>query len=324
MRIRLRDWWGMAAGLWLGAVASTSIAMAAGAPIRLMVNPWPASALNVEVAKQLLEKELGREVMAVAVDENAQWEMLAKGEGEAVLELWPSGHREAWQRHVVERRDVTPGGPLGVRGQIAWYTTRATVEAHPAVASWKGLGSNGSAGIFAGPGREKGRLLTGDPSWTQFDAEIIGNLGLNLEVVPLGSEAALVKEVRRAAKAGEPLLFYFYTPHALFQELDLVQVELPRHDPDQWTKAGRGEAACAYPVEPLTKLFSPGLARADPGAAAFLRAMRYDNAAQLEMLAAVEAGRTPAEAAAAWIVTHAELWRGWVDAARAVDGGAGR
>ncbi len=313
MRIRL-------AWVWLvcGLVSAARLGAGDAAPLRLVVNPWPASALNVEVARQLLERELGRKTSVVEADEQAQWELLAKGEAEAVLELWPSGHRAHWQRFVVERRAVVPGGPLGVRGQIGWFTTRATLERHPAAASWRGLGAGGGAEVFAKRRGERGRLLTGDPSWTQFDAEIIANLGLHLEVVPLGSEAALVAEVRRAAKAGEPVLFYFYTPHALFGELDLVMVELPRHDPDLWTKAGRGGAACAYPAEPLTKLFSAGLVEADPVATAFLRAMRYEASAQLEMLMALEKGSKPAEAAATWIANNEAVWRPWVGAARVV------
>lgn len=312
MRYRLRGWWA-AAGILLGVLGS----VAGAAPLRLVVNPWPASALNVAVAEHLLEKELGREVLAVEADEKAQWGLLAKGEAEAVLELWPSGHAAAWQTHVVERRDVIPGGPLGVRGRIGWFTTRETVKKHPGLGSWRGLGRKGRPEVFAAKGGERGRLLTGDPSWTQFDAEIIRNLGLELDVVSLGSEAALLAEVRRAARAGEAVLFYFYTPHALFEELDLVMVELPKHNADQWSKAGQGGAACAYPEENLTKLFSTGLEKADAGAEAFLRAMRYDGGAQLAMLAALERGKSPAEAAGEWIAANPQVWRPWVEAARA-------
>ena len=295
---------------------------AGAAPLRLVTNPWPSSALNVAVASQLLKDELGREVTTVAADEKAQWDLLAKGEADAVLELWPSGHADAWREHVEGRHDVVYGGALGVRGRIGWFTTRATVEKYPELASWRGLGPKGKASVFAakdGGSDGRGRLLTGDPSWTQFDAEIIRNLGLELEVKSLGSEAALVAEVRRAAGAGEPVLFYFYTPHALFNELDLVMVELPKHDVEQWKKAGHGGAACAYPDEVLTKLFSSALEKSDAGAEAFLRAMRYDNAAQIEMLAEVAKGRSTAEAAAAWIAAHPDKWRPWVESARAVE-----
>jgi glycine betaine/proline transport system substrate-binding protein len=321
MRYQFREWRALAGMALIG--ASGVVAEAGAAAIRLVENPWPASALNVAVASQLLKNELGREVATVAADEKAQWDLLAKGEAEAVLELWPSGHAAAWRTHVLERRDVVSGGELGVRGRIGWFTTRATVDKHPEVASWRGLGRDGKAAVFAakggdGAGGGRGRLLTGDPSWTQFDAEIIRNLGLELEVKPLGSEAALVAEVRRAAGVGEPVLFYFYTPHALFKELDLVMVELPKHDAEQWKKAGNGGAACAYPEEALTKLFATGLAKTDAGAEAFLRAVRYDNAAQIAMLAEVEKGKTPAEAAASWIAAHGGIWRAWVAAARAV------
>lgn len=316
MRIRLAWAW-----VALSLLAGAAGLRAEAAPIRLVVNPWPASALNAEVARRLLTSELGRSVTTVDADERAQWNLLARGGADASLELWPSGHHYAWQKHVEERRDVAAGGPLGVSGQIGWFTTRAVLDKHPELASWRGLRAGDGAAVFAKPGEKRGRLLTGDPSWTQFDAEIVKNLGLKLDVVSLGSEEALLAEVRRAAKAGEPVLFYFYTPHALFRELDLAMVELPPHDAERWKKAGQGGAACAYPVEPLQKIFSTSLVKTDAGAEAFLRAMRYDNEAQLEMLAAVDAGRTPAEAAEAWIAAHPAIWRPWVEAARAVENG---
>src|SRR5262245_5603895 len=62
--------------------------------IKLAENPWTGSAVNVAVAKVILEKELGYPVEIVTIDENAQWAALAKGDLSASLEVWPSGHAE--------------------------------------------------------------------------------------------------------------------------------------------------------------------------------------------------------------------------------------
>ncbi|MCY4370321.1 MAG: hypothetical protein OXF41_13135, partial [bacterium] len=60
--------------------------------IRLAVNPWNGSAVNVAVAKQLLESEFGYTVETVDIDENAQWAAINTGDLHASLEVWPSGH----------------------------------------------------------------------------------------------------------------------------------------------------------------------------------------------------------------------------------------
>src|SRR5438046_954973 len=58
--------------------------------IKLVVNPWLGAELNAEVAKTILEKEMGYSVELVQYDGGAQWEALAKGDADATLEVWPS------------------------------------------------------------------------------------------------------------------------------------------------------------------------------------------------------------------------------------------
>lgn len=55
----------------------------------LIENSWSASELNVAVAKNLLENELGYTVEVISLDENAQWPALAAGDAHASLEVWP-------------------------------------------------------------------------------------------------------------------------------------------------------------------------------------------------------------------------------------------
>ncbi len=75
--------------------ASTTDAGSADKPvIQLAENPWSASALNVAVARILLERELGYEVEVVTIGESAQWPAIANGDIDASLEVWPSGHAE--------------------------------------------------------------------------------------------------------------------------------------------------------------------------------------------------------------------------------------
>ena len=64
--------------------------------INLIVNPWTASRLNAEVAKNIIENELGNPVEIVEVNENdAMFTGMADGSLDAVLEIWPSGVTEA-------------------------------------------------------------------------------------------------------------------------------------------------------------------------------------------------------------------------------------
>lgn len=59
------------------------------ATISLAVNPWTASALNVEVAKQIIESELGNPVEVVSIDENTMFTGMSDGTLDAALEIGP-------------------------------------------------------------------------------------------------------------------------------------------------------------------------------------------------------------------------------------------
>ena len=62
--------------------------------INLIVNPWSASRLNAEIAKNIIESQLGNPVELTEIDENAMFAGMADGSVDAVLEIWPSGLTE--------------------------------------------------------------------------------------------------------------------------------------------------------------------------------------------------------------------------------------
>ena len=90
--------------------------------IKLAENPWSASMINANVAKILLEEQLGYPVEIVTIDENAQWASLATGDLDASLEVWPSGHAENVAQYIDSQGVVENGGLLGPIGKIGWYT----------------------------------------------------------------------------------------------------------------------------------------------------------------------------------------------------------
>ena len=277
--------------------------------ITLVENAWPASELNVAVAKIIIEKELGNPVEIVALDENAQWDALAGGDVDASLEVWPSGHGERIAEYIDNLGTVENGGSLGPVGEIGWYVPKYVVDANPALATWEGY-KDAAAEFASAETGENGRFLGADPSWVQYDEAIIANLGLPFQVVWTGSEDALLAEVSSAYSRQEPVLFYFYSPHAIFQQMDLVQVELPAYSDECY--ADPAAIDCAYPKDNLMKIFSASLAGKDANVHTFFSNMNYGSDAQIEMLAMLNDGKTVEEAAQAWVDAHEDVWRAWL------------
>lgn len=283
--------------------------------ITLAVNPWNGSAVNVAVAAQLLESELGYSVETVDIDENAQWAAINTGDIDASLEVWPSGHAD----NVADFIDSADGnvdnaGLIGPVGEIGWFMPAYMVDREPALATWEGFADAELAGLFAtAETGDKGQFLSGDPSWTIYDEQIIANLNLPLEIVYVGSEAGILAALDAAYSREDPVLFYFWTPHSAFGSYDLTRVALPAYSDECYAKDAEGGIDCDYPEDVLFKIVNRDLAENAPDADAFLRAMSYSTADQISMLAAVENdGLSVEDAAAQWIAANQNVWSAWL------------
>ena len=286
-----------------------------GVTIRLAVNPWTGSAVNANVAKILLERELGYTVELVKIDENNQFPAIASGELDGSLEVWPSGHAEEINRYIEGRRGgplrdggIVDGGKLGLIGNIGWWIPTYLVKERPELARWQGF--KGHEDLVGG------KFLGGDPTFVSYDEEIIKSLGLKLKVVYSGSERALIRSLDEAFKQRRPLLTYFYTPHWVHRKYDLTEVQLPAFD-EECEEAARernGEGYdCDYANDVLFKALSLRLEDKASEAFQFLKKFNYTTDDQQEIAFLTDARGMPiSEAADQWIAENPNVWRAWL------------
>ncbi len=284
--------------------------------INFVVNPWTASALNVEVARQIIESELGYPTEAISLDENeAMFTGLSDGTIDAVLEIWPSGITESEQAFF-DDGTVVNIGDLGAVGQIGWFVPSYVVEDNPDLAGWEGYKSPEAASLFAtAETGDNGRFLGTDPSYSTYDEQIIENLDLPFEVQYSGSEPATVAELDARVSAGEPILMYWWTPTAAVSKYDLVKVDLPAYTDECGASAAAGDGGvdCDYPADPIIKAASPALADKAPDVYSFLEKFTMTSEDQLSMLPAVEIdGEDPEDVAAKWVADNADVWSAWL------------
>lgn len=284
------------------------------AQVKLCENAWSGSSVNAYVAKILLEEKLDKTVEIVSIDENSMWAAIATGDISACLELWPSGHQENVAQYIDGTGEVENIGPLGVIGKIAWYIPSYMLESNPELATWEGFKGADAAKLFAtAQTGDKGQFIGGDPSFVQYDEQIIENLGLDFEVVFAGSEQAELAGLDAAYSRKEPYLFYFWTPHSVHAKYDLTEVELPAYSDECYAKIDAGGVDCAYPEDILFKIAYSGLKDEDPESYTLLKNMNYSNADQIGMIAEVDSGNmTAEEAARAWIDANEAVWSAWL------------
>lgn len=281
-----------------------------GGEITLARNAWTASAIDVEIAKQLIEKELGNEVKLVDIDENAMFAGMESGDIDAALEIWPSGVVEEEQAFI-DDGSVLDIGKLGAVGQIGWYVPDYVLDEYPDVATWEGLKDPATAKAFAtAETGDQGRFLATDPSYSQYDESIVEQLDLPFEVKYSGSEAATVAELDSKVAEKEPVVMYWWTPTAAVAKYKLKEVKLPEYTEECY--ADPETVDCAYPKDDLFKAASAKLKTKDPKVFSFLEKFQLTNEDQLSMLPAVEIDKEPAEdVAAQWIKDNEATWKPW-------------
>lgn len=279
--------------------------------ISLAVNPWTASALNVEIAKIIIEENLGNPVEIVSIDENTMFTGMADGTLDAALEIWPSGVTEDEQAFF-DDGSVANIGELGTVGKIGWFTPSYVVDENPELATWEGYQDPEVAAMFAtAETGDNGRFLGTDPSYSQYDEAIVEQLDLPFDVVFSGSEPATVAELDTRVANEEPILMYWWTPTAAVAKYDLVNVLLPDYSEDCY--ADPATIDCDYPEDVLFKAASAMLEEKDPEVWAFLNNFTITTDDQLSMLPGVEIdGRDASEVAAEWVENNESVWQAWL------------
>jgi glycine betaine/proline transport system substrate-binding protein len=286
-----------------------------GETIRIAVNPWTGSAVNANVAKVLLERELGYKVELVEIDENSQFPAIARGDLDATLEIWPSGHAADINRYIEGRRGgflrdggMIDVGELGLIGNIGWWIPTYLVEERPELARWQGL--KGSEDVV------NGEFIAGDPTFVSYDEEIIKSLGLDLKVVNTGSEQGIIDALDEAVRAKRPILTYFYTPHWVHRKYDLTEVQLPAYDEDceEAARERDGEGYdCDYANDVLFKAVWLGLEDKAPEAFNFFENFQYTTEDQQEIAFQVDSEDVPiSQAAEQWVDDNPSVWRAWL------------
>ncbi|CAM3777477.1 glycine betaine ABC transporter substrate-binding protein [Nocardiopsis gilva] len=279
--------------------------------VRIALNGWVGYEADAAVLSYLIEHELGGKTELVEEDEESSWASLGDGSVDVILENW--GHEDLMELYgSKESQRVVDGGPNGNSGSIGWYIPQYVVDKYPGIETYKGLKEH--ADIFTGAqSGDMGRFLAADPSFVTQDQGMINHFDMDLEISYAGSEDEQIAEVRKAYAEKEPVLFYFYEPQWVHEELDLVKVDFP--DYVSMCEIDPEDVGCDYPKYELNKVFRKGFA--DEGGAAYrlIDNWEWTNEDQNEVAQMIaEKGMSRDEAAKTWVEDHPDTWKPWIPA----------
>lgn len=300
-------------GAALGLAMSVTPASAKGL-LKVPVADWTGGALTCEIIHQILESELDYKVKRITMPSGPGVnEGLRTGDLDFACETWPS-YSTTKEKYVTEYGgdgSVDYIAPAGIIGQSGYFVPRYLVEgadakapnlkSHADLNQYKDLFKTLETG-------DKGRLI-GCPvaAWECKDAERIEGLGLDYQLVELGSETAHWAEMKAAYARKEAFIAYAWTPHWIFAELDLVEIGLPPHSEAAWPVSD-------WPEDVTYNYGRPDLGDDHPAVHALLEKFRLTNDMQAGLILAVDIeGKDIEDVAASWLAENESTWRSWLN-----------
>ncbi|MEE9325613.1 MAG: ABC transporter substrate-binding protein [Dehalococcoidia bacterium] len=295
--------------------------------IRIAENDWTGNFVDINLAKIILEEEMGYDVELIFADYTAQWVALEAGDLDVVMEIWPSysiGQMEEFLAEEGGSGSVVSQEPMGIIGTTGYWVFTYVIEGDPErgieatapdLVDWTDL--NQYKDLFKTPeSGDKGRWV-GAPvvGWAAHDEERVANLGLEYEHVYLGSEAALFAEIDSYYTRGEPLLFYMWAPHWIPAKYEITRIPLPAYTDECWgyVEGVDPTFACDFPTDITFNIANPDWIEENPEAAQFFRNFNLSNDDQNKMILAVDIDEVPIEQAVRqWMAENEDIWTAWI------------
>lgn len=307
------------------ALAVLLSAEAKAAPITVADPGYATAQGTAYVVKVLLEEQLGKEVEAVkASSVPVIWEALNRNGGE--IDIWT----DVWlpnQQALVDQYATEDGkvklAANSYAGTQGYCTTKATADAH-GIHSVFDLSDPAKAAVFSADGKGKGKIWIGAAGWLSTNIETVRARDYGFADffdLQTTDEAVATADLDAAVKAGKGWIGYCYGPHQNFARYELEVLEEPKHDDAAWTFVEpsdpnwleKSSIKSAYKDAAIHIAYSKSLADSAPDVAAVLEKVTFttDEVSKLAYAIAVD-GKTPAEAARAWLAANPDVVAGWI------------
>ncbi|HAG06865.1 MAG: Glycine betaine ABC transporter substrate-binding protein [Clostridia bacterium 62_21] len=255
---------------------------AAEKEVTIAMTPWSTTIPTTNIAKILLEEELGYKVNVQNADAGVTYSGLASGDIDIFLDSWlPHMHADYMKKYGKNIEDI---GTVYTEGVLGWVAP--TYVEPDSIAEL-----NDYKDKFDSNGNGKGEIIGIEPGagMMRTSKKIIDAYGLDFELVE-SSEWAMMAEVDKAVKENRWIVFLGWSPHWMFAKYDLKYLEDPK---GFW--AG----------DEVHVLVTKGLEKRAPEVVSFLKKFKVSIDDMNKMIYDIEVEKKdPVAVARAWIDAH--------------------
>ncbi|WP_036711681.1 glycine betaine ABC transporter substrate-binding protein [Paenibacillus pinihumi] len=279
----------MAAALLITVLAGCANSAGGGSKsIKLAYVAWDSEIASTFVVKEVLEQKLGYKVEMLQVDAGPMFAGISDGSADAMVAGWlPSTHESYMERYGDKLVDLGPN--------LAGTKTGLAVPSYMDITSIEDLNKeeSGQALNYQIIGIEPGAGIM------MSTEKVLDEYGLRDKwTLVESSSAAMAQELDKAYKAQKPIVVTGWTPHWMFGKMDLKYLDDPKN-------VYGGE-------EQIHTLVRQGLKEDKADAYAVLDAFNWTPDDMAEVMVAVNEGKSPEDAAKAWVEANEDKVKAWI------------
>jgi glycine betaine/proline transport system substrate-binding protein len=315
---------GAALGLVLGLTAAAAAAeCGTDKKIDIAEMNWPSAAALAHIHAIILGDGYGCNVEVVAGDTvPTSASMVSKGSPAIAPELWTTTIQEIWNKGLEDGVVVDAGLAIADGAVEGWWIPKYVADANPGLKKVEDLPDY--AWLFPDPDEpDQGRFYSCPPGWgceinnaALFEAFELED---SFNLFSPGSGGSLDASITRAFTREEPIVFYYWGPTSIMGKYDMVQLEMPPHDPEIWKC--NNDSSCfpkrksAFATPPIVVGTAAWLSEEAPNVFDYLSKVALSNVQISKMLSWGDDNKAGArETAENFIKTEEDIWTNWVPA----------
>ena len=283
---------------------------------------WPSGQASANIIKYGIEKEFGLAVEVREMGTMTAFAGLDSGGVDIIPEVWLPNFDSLVKKYVDDRKTVRLS-PRGVSATQGVCATRETADKY-GIKDISDLTDPQKAAVFDTDGDGMGEMWIGALNWSSTSIEKIRaksyGYAKTMTLLQMPEDMAMAA-VDTAVATEQPIVFYCYSPHHIFELHDIVRLTEPAHDPAKWKIVmpsddydwlSKSDAPVAWDASHFNIGFASSTAERLPKVAAFLSNIDFTPEEVTEMSYALQVDRQdPAKFAQEWIAQHADRLSNW-------------
>jgi len=285
-------------------------------PLKMAQQNNPEADFLTFTLGRVLEKA-GYKVEYIKTDYTAHFTALELGDLDISATAWTS--TQELIDAAVKSGTVENVGSTGLKIQEGWWYPTYVEKVCPGLPNWEALKAPACVEALS-TAEEPGKIqYIGTPAdWAPHDEERVEALGLQVNIVPSGTQPAMIAAMQGAIQRKQPVIGFGLSPHWLYSSSEGKFVEFPAYekacaeDPS-WGVNPDKVWDCSLPSGSVDKLVYQDLKTKAPGAYEILKRYKITNEDIAKVTLEVEQqDKEVRDLADEWIANNEAIWSEWL------------